>query len=155
MESKAASPIEVLRRYRTIAVVGASRNPEKEAHTVPRYLKENGYTIVPVNPTAERILGERVYPTLLHIPDEVAREVEVVEVFRPSEELARVARQVIEMRMRCGRPFVFWAQEGLESEEAKEVLESNDVQYVMNSCMRTVHSIWVRAGGGRARDGRS
>ncbi len=139
-----ASPAEVLKKYRTIAVVGASRNPEKEAYTVPLYLKEQGYRIIPVNPTATDILGERAYPSLLDLPEEVGRTVEVVEVFRPSEELPQVALQAAEMKRRCGRPFVFWAQQGLESEEAKGILERNGIQYVMDACMRTVHRIYVR-----------
>jgi uncharacterized protein len=137
-------PVDVLERFRTIAVVGASKNPEKEAYTVPRYLKEHGYRIIPVNPTATEIMGERAYRSLTEIPDEVGRTVEVVEVFRPSDELPQVALQAAEMKKRVGRPFVFWAQQGLESEEAKGILERNGIQYVMDACMRTVHQIHVR-----------
>jgi len=139
-----ASPVEVLEKWKTIVVVGASKNPEKEAYTVPRYLKEQGYRIIPVNPTATEILGERAYPSLLDIPEEVGRAVEIVEVFRPSDELPQVALQAAEMKRRYGRPFVFWAQQGLESDEAKRILEKNEIQYVMDACMRTVHQIYVK-----------
>src|ERR1700674_3290196 len=115
MVTGTASPVEVLKRARTIAVVGASNTPEKEAYTVPRYLKEHGYRIVPVNPTATEILGERAYPSLLDLPEELGRVVDVVEVFRPSSELPQVALQAAEMKKRCGRPLFFWAQKGLES----------------------------------------
>jgi uncharacterized protein len=138
------SPVEVLKKYRTIAVVGASKNPEKEAHSVPRYLKEQGYLIVPVNPSATEIFGETAYHSLADIPEDVGRTIDVVEVFRPSEELPEVALQVAEMKKRCGRPFVFWAQQGLESDEAKRILERNGIQYVMDACMRTVHQVCVR-----------
>jgi uncharacterized protein len=151
------SPTEVLRRHRVIAVVGASRDEGKDAHTVPRYLKEQGYRIVPVNPAAQEILGEKAYPSLVALPAEVASRVEVVEVFRPSEELAEVARQAVEMKRSSGRPFVFWAQLGLESEEAKRVLEAGGIQYVMDECMRTVHRLsfgkGVRAGSSASRRG--
>src|ERR1700680_3753276 len=100
-----ASPVEVLKKCKTIAVVGASKNPEKEAHTVPRYLKENGFRIVPVNPAANEILGEKSYPSLLELPEEIGRMVDVVEVFRPSDELPQVALQAVEMKKRYGRPF--------------------------------------------------
>src|SRR5271154_2447864 len=139
-----ASPAEVLRKYRTIAVVGASKNPEKEAHLVPRYLKDQGYRIVPVIPSATKIFGETAYPSLADIPEDVGVTVDVVEVFRPSKELPEVALQAAEMRKRCGRPLVFWAQQGLESEEAKRILERNGIQYVMDACMRTVYQIYVR-----------
>jgi uncharacterized protein len=138
------SPVEVLEKYRAIAVVGASKNPEKEAFTVPKYLKDHGYRIIPVNPTAPEIMGEAAYRSLLDIPEAVGRTVDVVEVFRPSDELPQVARQAAEMKRRLGRPFVFWAQQGLESEEAKGILERNGIQYVMDACMRTVHQIRVR-----------
>jgi len=144
MVSATVSPVEVLEKYRTIAVVGASRNLEKAANSVPRYLKGEGYRIVPVNPTAPEVLGERAYPSLADIPDEVGRTVDVVEVFRPSGELAKVASQAVEMRRRLGRPFVFWAQQGLESEEAKRILERGGIQYVMDACMRTVHQLYVK-----------
>ncbi len=138
------SPVEVLEKWRTIAVVGASKSPEKEAYTVPRYLKEQGYRIIPVNPTATEIMGEKAYPSLLELPEEVAMAVDVVEVFRPSEELPQVALQAAELKKRFGRPFVFWAQQGLESEEAKRILDQSGIQYVMDACMRTVHQIYVK-----------
>lgn len=137
-------PAEVLDKYRTIAVVGASKNPEKQAYSVPRYLKDHGYRIIPVNPTAAEIMGEIAYPSLLEMPEAVARTVEVVEVFRPSEELPQVALQAADLKRRVGRPFVFWAQQGLKSEEAKGILEGNGIQYVMDACMRTVHQARVR-----------
>jgi predicted CoA-binding protein len=144
MVTGTASPVEVLEKYRTVAVVGASKNPEKEAYSVPRYLKDHGYRIIPVNPTATEVMGETAYHSLLEMPAEVGSTVDVVEVFRPSDELPQVALQVAEMKRRYGRPFVFWAQLGLESEEAKGILERNGIQYVMDACMRAVHQAYVR-----------
>jgi uncharacterized protein len=138
------SPVEVLEKYRTIAVIGISKDPGKEAHSVPRYLKDQGYRIIPVNPTATEIMGETAYRSLAEIPEAVGRMVDVVEVFRPSEELPQVALQAVEMKRRLGRPLVFWAQQGLESEEAKGILERNGIQYVMDACMRTVHRVHVK-----------
>jgi uncharacterized protein len=138
-----ASPVEVL-KCKTIAVVGASKNPEKEAYTVPRYLKEHGYRIVPVNPTAMEIMGERAYPGILELPEEVGRSVDVVEVFRPSDELPQVALQAAEMKKRYDRPLYFWAQQGLESEEAKRILERSGIPYVMDACMRTMHQRYFK-----------
>jgi predicted CoA-binding protein len=142
--SSTISPQEVLKRYKTIAVVGASKNPEKDAYTVPLYMKDHGYKIIPVNPTAEQIVGEKAYPSLRDLPPEVAKQVELVDVFRPSEELPQVAQQVIDMKKQYARPFVFWAQLGLENEEAKRMLSKNGVAYVMNACMRVVHKLNTR-----------
>ncbi len=133
------SPQDALRKYKTLAVIGASKNPEKEAYKVPLYLKQHGYTIIPINPTADKVLDEKAYPTLADLPAELARKIELVNIFRPSEELPQVAQQVIEMHKKYGRPFVFWAQLGIENEEAKQMLNKNRIPYVMNSCTRVVH----------------
>jgi hypothetical protein len=146
MGSSDVSPIDVLKRHKVIAVVGASKNPEKDAYIVPAYLKQHGYVIVPINPTADSILGEKAYPSLVDLPRSVASTVDVVEVFRPSEELPKVALDAAEMKRRTGRPLVFWAQLGLESEEAKRILSENGISYVMNACMRVVHSNHISQG---------
>jgi uncharacterized protein len=142
--SGTASPVEVLAKSKTIAVVGASRDPRKEACSVPRYLKEQGYRVIPINPSASEILGEKAYPSVLDLPAEVGGLIDVVEVFRPGDELPQVALQVAELKRRTGRPVVFWAQQGLESEEAKRILEREGIPYVMDACMRTVHATRVR-----------
>jgi predicted CoA-binding protein len=104
---------------------------------------QQGYTVVPINPTADSILGNRAYPSLAEIPHSIATSVEVVDVFRPSEELPMVARQAVEMKRKCGRPYVFWAQLGLESDEAKRLLEESGISFVMNACTRAVHQSHV------------
>ena len=136
--SATVSPREVLRKYRTIAVVGASKNPTKDAYTVPLFMKERGYKILPINPTADEIVGEKSYPSLADLPSDLANIVELVDVFRPSEELPQVAQQVVDMHRKFGRPFVFWAQLGLENEDAKGLLTRNKIPYVMNACLRIV-----------------
>lgn len=132
-------PSEVMKKYRVVAVVGASKNPEKDANSVPAYLHEKGYTIIPVNPTADTIDGLKAYSSLADIPEELASRLEVVDVFRPSQELPEVARQVVDMKKKTGRPFVFWGQLGLENDEAKKILSEGKVDYVMDRCMRTEH----------------
>jgi hypothetical protein len=133
------SPTDVMRMYKVIAVVGASKNPEKEAFTVPAYLQQQGYTIIPVNPTTDMVNGQKSYPSLADIPADIAEKVDVVEVFRPSEEFPQVAEQVASMKQRTGRPFVFWGQLGLENEESKKTLTDAGVDYVMDKCMRVEH----------------
>ncbi len=139
MQKFTVDPMEVMRKYKFIAVVGASKNPEKDANTVPAYLMNHGYTIVPVNPTTDSVLGLKAYPSLAELPEVVGGKVEVVDVFRPSEEFPQVAIQVAEMKKRTGRPFVFWGQLGLENEEAKKILSDAKIDYVMDKCMRIEH----------------
>ena len=139
MAKFSVDPGDVLRRYRVVAVVGASKNPDKDANSVPAYLREHGYEVVPVNPTATLIDGAACYPSLVEIPEELSRRVDIVDVFRPSEEFPDLARQVVAMKARSGRPFVFWGQLGLENDDAKEILNQADIGYVMDRCIRTEH----------------
>ncbi|MGP8124496.1 MAG: CoA-binding protein [Nitrososphaerales archaeon] len=141
MVSHTVSPHEVMKKARVVAVVGASKNPEKEAFNVPLYLMKHGFAIIPVNPTADIVHGLKVYPSLAELPADLAGSVEVVEVFRPSEELPEIARQVAEMKKKTKKTPIFWAQLGLENEEAKRILKESGVPYVMNACMRTEHQL--------------
>jgi len=141
MVSYTVAPNEVMKRSKVVAVVGASKNPEKEANAVPLYLTQHGYTVIPVNPTADIINGLKVYPSLADLPPELAARVEVVEIFRPSEELPEIARQVVAMKKSTKKAPVFWSQLGLENEKAKQILKESGVPYVMGMCMRTQHQL--------------
>jgi uncharacterized protein len=143
LSSSTIAPVEALKRAKTIAVVGASKNPEKDAHTVPRFLKEKGYRIVPINPSALEIFGEKAFPDLLSIPADLASQVDTIEVFRPSEELAMVALNVVELakKQQQSGHYVFWAQLGLESDDAKRILDQAGIPYVMNACMKVVYGL--------------
>jgi hypothetical protein len=121
---------EILENTRTIAVVGISSQPEKPAHSVPAYLQQNGYRIIPVNPRLESILGERAYPNLAAIPEKV----DLVLVFRPSEEALEVTRQAI----RLGAKTV-WMQEGIANEQAAAEAREAGLAVVMDRCIRVTH----------------
>ncbi|MEV8513253.1 CoA-binding protein [Dactylosporangium sp. NPDC051484] len=126
---------QILREARTIAVVGASRDPMKVAHGVPRQMRRHGWRIVPVNPFADEIFDERCYRTLADIPFAV----DLVNVFRPSED----ATQVVKDALAIGAPAV-WLQEGVHSPEGRVLAEAAGVDYVENSCIaviRAVHAI--------------
>ena len=140
-----ADPREVLKRAKVVAVVGASRNPEKDAGRVPTYLKEKGYRIIPVNPRASEILGEKAYPSLDDIPLEVAREIDVVDVFRPPSEAVAVVEAVERLRRRTGRnDIVLWFQPGTESEEALRRAEDLGITVVYGKCMMMEHKAMTR-----------
>ena len=122
---------EILTKYRNIAVVGMSKNPEKPAHSVPAYLASQGYNIIPVNPSAGRILDRRSYPSL----KEVEESVDVVEVFRPSDQALDIVKEAIERRKERKDIKVIWLQEGIENEEAKRLAEREGITFVQNRCM--------------------
>jgi predicted CoA-binding protein len=117
----------VLTRYRTVAVVGASPNPEQPSHIVAKFLKDEGFRIIPVTPKAETVLGEKAYPNLTSIPEPV----EVVDVFRRPENVLPVADEAIAIGAK-----VLWLQEGIVNEEAAARAREAGLTVVMDHCMR-------------------
>jgi hypothetical protein len=126
---------EILEKYNIVAVVGCSTTPEKPAHYVPKYLKEQGYKIIPVNPFAEEILGERAYPSLLDVPGEV----EIVEVFRPADEAPEIVKQAVKKGAKA-----IWLQEGIVSKEAAELARNAGIEFVMDRCMMLEHKKYFK-----------
>ncbi|HEQ78279.1 MAG TPA: CoA-binding protein [Euryarchaeota archaeon] len=120
----------ILRESRNIAVVGCSTNPAKEAHKVPLYMKMQGYKIIPVNPFAEEILGEKAYKKLEDIPDEI----DIVNVFRPDEETPGIAEEAIAKKAN-----VLWLQLGIFNKEAAEKAEKAGLKVIMNRCIKQEH----------------
>ncbi len=118
--------IKILRESKTIAIVGCSRDPEKDAHKVPKYLKEHGYKIIPVNPLADEILGEKVYKTI----SDIKEHIDIIDVFRPSEECLQVVREAIKLK-----PKVVWMQLGIENTEAAKLAEKSGIKVVMDKCI--------------------
>ncbi len=121
---------KILTEYRTIAVVGLSRDPAKDSHKVSSYMQSAGYRVIPVNPTADEILGEKVYKNLSDIPEVV----DVVNIFRPSEE----AGSIVDEAVRIGAKAV-WLQLGIINEEAVKKAEQAGLDAVMDRCMMVEH----------------
>jgi predicted CoA-binding protein len=117
---------EILEQSKTVAVVGASTDPAKAAYSVPAALQSAGFMIVPVNPTADAIHGEKAYPSL----DEVDVPIDVVQVFRPSEEAPDIARAAVRIGAKT-----LWLQLGLVSDEARKIAEEAGLDYVEDHCM--------------------
>jgi uncharacterized protein len=116
----------ILTTYDTIAVVGMSRAAYKAAHSVPAHMQRHGWRIIPVNPYADTILGERVYRTLADVPVQVG----LVEVFRPSGQTPDIARQAV-----AAGATALWLQLGIASAEARAIAEDAGLFYVENRCL--------------------
>lgn len=126
---------------KVIAMVGLSRDPTKPSNSVANYLIAHGKTIIPVNPTAEEILGQKCYSSLLEIPNEIAKQIEIIDVFRKSHDVPEIAKDAIELRKRNanGLPEIFWMQLGIVNEEAARELKEAGFKVVMNSCVKIEH----------------
>ncbi len=122
----------LMQQHKTIATVGLSKSPEKPSHFVPKYLKEKGYRIIPVNPTAvgESLLGEKVYATL----HEIQEPVHIVQIFRPSKDVPPIVEDAIAIGAK-----VVWMQEGIVNNAAAQRAKEAGLAVVMDKCMLKVH----------------
>jgi predicted CoA-binding protein len=131
---------EILTKYKTIAVVGLSRKSDKDSYRVSAYLKKQGFRIIPLNPFADEILGEKSYKSLLEIPPEIQKTIEIVDVFRPAKDVPLIVEQAIKLKKRYGKPYVIWMQLGIVNEKAAEAAKNAGLTVVMNKCMMVEHN---------------
>jgi uncharacterized protein len=117
---------DLLTTAKTIAVVGLSTQPWKAAHSVPAAFQAAGYRVIPVHPTADEILGEKVYRSLTDIPEKI----DIVDVFRPAPETPAIAEQAVAVGARA-----LWLQLGIANPAAKEIAEAGGLIYVEDRCI--------------------
>lgn len=127
LDDREISKILILKN---VAVVGASRDPSKPSHLVPKYLLDHGYNIVPVNPTALEIFGKKCYSSL----SDISEQIDIVDIFRPSEAVLPVVRDAIAKSVR-----VIWMQEGIYNKEAADDARKLGITVVWNRCMMKEH----------------
>ncbi|MCL4343650.1 MAG: CoA-binding protein [Nitrososphaerota archaeon] len=124
--------IEVLTSYRTIACVGFSKDPSKWAHFVPKFLLSVGYNVIPVNPSAESILGRKSYASLHEVPDKI----DIVQIFRPSEEVPEIVNESIKRQ----DVRVIWMQKGIANDGAAQKAEMKGITVIQDRCMYEEYS---------------
>ncbi len=118
-----------------VVVIGMSKNSQKAAHFVPKYLSDNGYDITPVNPTSEEILGKKCYNSI----SEINEEIEIVDIFRPSDQVLPFVQEAIKKK-----PKVIWLQEGIHNSEAEELARKEGIKVIFNRCMLAEHRRLLR-----------
>jgi len=124
---------KILKKAKTIAIVGLSNKPERTSNRIGKYLQSTGkYRIIPVNPTICEVLGEKSYASLKDVPDDI--QIDIINIFRRSEYLEDIAKEAVERG--CG---AFWAQLGVYDEKASQVLEQAKIPTVMNTCIFVEH----------------
>lgn len=133
MERDSHSDSEIIKFYdlKNVAVVGMSKNEGKAAHYVPKYLIDQGYNVIPVNPTASEIQGRKSYPAVSSVPEKI----DIVDIFRPSEDVPAV----VESALKKEGIKVIWMQEGIYSEEAERMAREKGIEVVYNRCMLEEH----------------
>jgi predicted CoA-binding protein len=129
----ARSSHEILERATTIAVVGASRDPDKAGGSVPVGLQQRGFRIIPINPFADTLFGERVYRSLSEVPVKI----DLVDVFRPAEDAPEIARQAVAVGAGA-----LWLQLDIRSPEARRIAEAGGLDFVEDECTAVVSSLY-------------
>ncbi len=128
---------EILKQGKTIAVVGLSPKPERDSHRVAKYLKSQGYRIIPVNPMTDQVLREKSYSDLKSVPEKI----DVVDIFRKSEDVPSIVDEAIDI----GASAV-WMQLGIINEEAATKAGNAGLTVIMDKCMEVEHKLLSRAG---------
>tara|TARA_B100000963_G_scaffold264730_1_gene232916 strand:+ start:38 stop:448 length:411 start_codon:yes stop_codon:yes gene_type:complete len=120
---------DILSKYKKIALVGASKDLKKTSSIVMKYLQDYGFKVYPVNPSmkGEKILGEEVFGKI----SEIKEQVEIVDVFRPSDEVAAIAKEAVKVGAK-----VLWLQIDIKNEEARKIAEANNILYIENKCTK-------------------
>ena len=120
---------DILSKHKTIAMIGVSKDPKKPSTIVMKYMQKYGYKVIPVNPSAkgEKILGEEVFAKL----EDIKVPIDIVDVFRPSAEAFKYAEETVKINAK-----VLWLQLGIRSNEAKEMLETKNIEYIENRCTK-------------------
>tara|TARA_B110000902_G_scaffold243249_1_gene295332 strand:+ start:283 stop:714 length:432 start_codon:yes stop_codon:yes gene_type:complete len=120
---------EILSKYKTIAMVGVSKDDKKPSTIVMKYMQKYGFKVIPVNPSVkgEKILGEEVYEKL----EDIKISIDIVDVFRPSSEALNFAEKTVKIGAK-----VLWLQLGIRSDKAKELVESKNIKYIENRCTK-------------------
>jgi predicted CoA-binding protein len=132
---KESDPIyELLSRMKTIAVVGLSESPMRPSHGVSAYMQAEGYKIIPVNPRIAEALGEKAYPSLLEVPLEMRKRIDLVDVFRRPEFVDEIVEQAIQLKIPA-----IWMQEGVVNERAAEKARKAGMFVVMDQCVLKEH----------------
>ncbi len=124
---------EILESSKVIAVVGASRDSNKAGGSVPRGLQQRGFRIIPINPNAEILFGERVYRSLAEVPEKI----DLVDVFRPAAEAPDIARQAVAVGAKA-----LWLQLDIRSDEARQIAEAAGLDYVEDECTGVTSSLY-------------
>ena len=118
-----------------MAVVGLSRDKDKPSYRVAEYMQQQGYRIVPVNPFADEVLGEKSYKSLLEMPEEVKKTIEIVDIFRRAEDVPPIVDQAVKLKKANGMPHVVWMQVGIANEGAAKAARKAGLVVIMDKCI--------------------
>jgi len=135
----------ILKQLNVIAIVGLSKDSKKDSNCVASYLKREGFIVVPINPSTREVLGEKCYPSLTAVSEDLKRRIEIVNIFRPSNEISSIVNEAIEIRKKYGNISVIWMQLGIIDFQSAAKAESVGMKVVMDRCILIEHQRLTRS----------
>lgn len=129
---------EILKAYKTIAVVGQSDKPDRPSYSVSRYMLAHGYRVVPINPNLTKVFNQPCYPSLLDLPSEIQHTIEIVNIFRKPDSVQPIVDEAIAIGAK-----VIWMQLGITNEAARQKAEAAGLIVVQNHCIAVDHRLYL------------
>lgn len=128
---------EIIKSAETIVIIGCSSKPSRTSYRIAKYLEDAGFTIIPVNPNENSVLGHTCYPQISDIPED--SKIDIVDIFRNKQYTADMVAEVVEWAEETGQKPVVWTQIGVSSKEAKALAEENGLTYIEDKCLMVEH----------------
>ena len=130
---------QIFENTSNIAVIGLSKNELRDSYQVSAYMKNAGYNIIPINPTIDSVMGVKSHNSLKNVPEDVLKNIELVNVFRKSEFVNEIVDEVIEINKKYGRIHTIWMQLGIFYDEIDRISEENKLNIITNKCIKIEH----------------
>lgn len=128
---------EIINSTKTIAIIGLSSSPYRTSHSIGKYMLDEGFTIIPVNPNEETVFGLKSYSKISDVPDNI--QIDMVDIFRNSRYAANMVQEIVEWSESTGQKPVIWTQIGVSSDEAKQIADENGFTYIEDKCLMVEH----------------
>jgi len=130
---------QILENTTNIAVIGLSKNELKDSYQVSMYMRNSGYNIIPINPTTDSIMGVKSHNSLKDIPEDIIKNIELINIFRKPEFVEDILEEVIEMKKKYGKIHTVWMQLGIFYDKADTVSKKNQLNIITNKCIKIEH----------------
>ena len=130
---------QIFENTSNIAVIGLSKNELRDSYQVSAYMKNAGYNIIPINPTIDSVMGVKSYNSLMNVPEEMLKNIELVNVFRKSEFVNEIVDEVIEINKKFGKIHTIWMQLGIFYDRVDRISEENKLNIITNKCIKIEH----------------
>ena len=130
---------QIFENTTNIAVIGLSKNKLKDSYQVSMYMRNSGYNIIPINPTTDSIMGVKSHNNLKDIPEDIVKNIELINIFRKPEFVENILEEVIEMKKKYGKIHTVWMQLGIFYDKADTVSKENQLNIITNKCIKIEH----------------